>query len=400
MLEMSYPPELRAFADEVRAFVRAELPPETRRKTIEHRPLEKREHVEWQQKLFQRGWSVPAWPREWGGPGWSPLQRHVFNEALSIEGAPEFIPFGQTMIAPVMMAFGTQEQKQKYLPRIATLEDFWCQGFSEPNSGSDLASLRTKAVRDGDDWIVTGQKIWTSYAHEADMIFCLVRTDPTSKPQAGITMIVFPMNLPGITIRPTITIDGGHTVNEVFFDDVRVPFANTIGEVNKGWTCAKYLLGHERTSIARVGQSKRELARLKEIGAQVKVRGVPLIETPVFRDKVARLEIDLMALDLLNYETLVREEQGRPADTMPNYLKIHGSEIQQRLTELMMEAAGPLAVPYPDDVLEHMDSGNDPLRPDWAATLAPTYLKTRVVTIYGGSNEIQRNVIAKAELDL
>jgi alkylation response protein AidB-like acyl-CoA dehydrogenase len=400
MMSTTLSEELARFADDVRTFVKAELPPETRRKTIEHRPLHKSEHVVWQQKLHKKGWAVPSWPKAYGGPGWSPLQRHVFAEVLAEQGAPDFIPFGQAMIAPVLMAFATEEQKQRYLPRIATLEDFWCQGFSEPNSGSDLASLRTKAVRDGDDWIVSGQKIWTSYAHEADMIFCLVRTDPAAKMQAGITMIVFPMNLPGITIRPTITIDGGHSVNEVFFDDVRVPFANTIGEVNKGWTYAKYLLGHERTSIARVGQSKRELARLKDIGRRQKVRGTPLIETPVFRDKVALLEIDLMALDLVNYEMLVEEENGIAPGTTPNLLKIHGAEIQQRLTELMMEAAGPQALPYPDDVLQNMETGNDPLRPDYAATLAPTYLKTRVVTIYGGSNEIQRNVIAKAELDL
>ena len=249
-MQLNYPEEEKRFADEVRAFVRAELPREIFNKVLEHRLLTRDEMVFWQRKLVERGYATPNWPSQYGGPGWSSLRRHVYDITMAAEGAPPAIPFGESMIAPVLFAVGTQEQKAHYLPRIRTLECFFCQGFSEPSSGSDLASLKTKAVLDGEEWVINGQKMWTTFAHLANTMFCLVRTDPDAKSQEGISMLVFPMSTPGITVRPIVTLDGAHHTNEVFFDDVRVPASSLIGEVNKGWNYAKLLLSHERTSIA------------------------------------------------------------------------------------------------------------------------------------------------------
>jgi alkylation response protein AidB-like acyl-CoA dehydrogenase len=303
------------------------------------------------------------------------------------------------MIGPVLIAFGSETQKQYYLPRILSGEDWWCQGFSEPGSGSDLASLRTKAVLDGDHWVVNGQKTWTTLAQHANLIFCLVRTDPTVKKQEGISMLLIDMNSPGVTVRPIITIDGEHEVNEVFFDDVRVPRENIVGEPGKGWTYAKFLLSHERSGIARVGQAKRELRRLKTIAAAEMVEGVPLIETRAFREKIAAVEIDLMALELTNLRMIAAEKSGQAPGAEANMLKIKGSEVQQSLTELMMEAVGPYALPFDPDALEPGWNG-EPIGPDYAAPLAGTYFNFRKVSIYGGSNEIQRNILSKSLLGL
>jgi alkylation response protein AidB-like acyl-CoA dehydrogenase len=350
--------------------------------------------IAWQRKLCERGFATPAWPKQYGGPGWSALERHIFDEVISEEGAPPALPFGESMIAPVLFKVGSPEQKAHYLPRIRTLEYWFCQGFSEPGSGSDLASLKTRAVLDGDHWIINGQKMWTSLAQHANMMFCLVRTDPAAKPQEGISMLVFPMAQPGMTVHPTITIDGGHTVNEVFFDDVRVPKDSLIGEANKGWTYAKLLLGHERTAIARIGQSKRELRRLTALAQDQKADGTPLIATPAFRDKVAAIEIELTALEITALRTISGADAGA-LGVEANLLKIKGSEIQQRLTELLLEAVGPYGLPY--DPARGADRSNlPPIGPAEAAALGPNYLSTRVVTIYGGSNEIQRNIIAKS----
>jgi alkylation response protein AidB-like acyl-CoA dehydrogenase len=382
--------DLRGFADEVRSFVRAELPPAVKAKVLNRRRPSRDEQIAWQHTLHARGWAAPAWPKEFGGPGWSALQCHVYDEVASDEGAPEAIPFGEGMLAPILMAVGTPEQQRHYLPRIRTLEYWFCQGFSEPGAGSDLASLKTRARLDGQHWVINGQKAWTTLAHYANMMFCLVRTDPqAAKPQAGISMLIVPMATPGIVVRPVITLTGEHTVNEVFFDDVRVPRDHMVGEVNQGWRYAKMLLGFERTGIARIGQSKRELRLLKEIA-----RREGLSESPVFRNKIAEVEIDLMAVDQCALRMIAASGRNVPG-TEANLLKIKGSEIQQRLSELKLEAVGPRALAYEPDLL-HGDAAD----PGYAGHLAASYFMTRVVSIYGGSNEIQRNVLAKAALDL
>jgi alkylation response protein AidB-like acyl-CoA dehydrogenase len=394
-MDLTYPDEAKSFADEVRAFVREKLPHHIRDKVLNGRELERDDNIAWQRILHARGWATPAWPKEFGGPGWTTLQRHMFAEILSEEGAPAFIPFGQEMLAPVLFAAGSHEQRQHFLPRIATLEDWFCQGFSEPGAGSDLASLKTRAVLEGDQWVINGQKMWTSSAQNATHIFLLARTDPgAAKPQMGISMFIFPLAIPGITVRPIVTMDGEHHTNEVFFEDVRVAKDSIIGEANKGWDYAKLLLGHERTTIARVGQSKRQLKRLKTIARQEMVDGVPLLETPSFRDKVAALEIELMSLDLSVLRMIAGEGRNAPGNEA-NMVKIKGSEIQQRVTELLVEAVGPAALPY-DRAAMHGDGAGEPIGPDYAGTLAASYFMTRVVTIYGGSNEIQRNILAKS----
>ncbi|MBN9081634.1 MAG: pimeloyl-CoA dehydrogenase large subunit [Rhizobiales bacterium 62-17] len=391
-MDLKYPDEAQKFAEEVREFARAELPAAIKDKVIRHAKMSPDAQIYWQRKLCERGWACPGWPKQYGGPGFTPLQRHVFDNVMSEEGAPPAVPFGESMIAPVLFHVGSEAQKKELLPRIRTLEYWFCQGFSEPGAGSDLASLKTRAVRDGDEWVINGQKTWTSYAQFANMMFCLVRTDPDAKQQEGISMMVFPMSLPGITVRPIITMDGGHSVNETFFDNVRVPASSLIGEVNKGWTYAKLLLGHERTSIARIGQSKRELRMLKTLAADQGTGGASLLDKPAFRTKVAELEMELLALEITALRVLAQE--GSPG-VEANLLKIKGSEIQQTLTELLIDAVGPYALPF--DPNRGVGLGNmDYIGPDEAAALGPTYLSTRVVTIYGGSNEIQRNIIAKS----
>lgn len=398
-MDLDYTAEEKAFAEEVRAWVRATLPADTRHAVEHHKRLRKEQYTGWQRALADRGWGAPSWPTRFGGPGWTPVQKHIFDEVLSEEHAPPPLPFGLNMIGPVIMAFGSKAQQDHYLPRILTQEDWWCQGFSEPGSGSDLASLRTKAVLDGDHWVISGQKTWTTLAQHANMIFVLARTDFQAKPQKGISMFLVDMALPGVTVRPIITVDGEHEVNEVFFDDVRIPKDCIVGEPGTGWTQAKFLLSHERTGIARIGRSKSELKRLKHIAATETVDGVPLIETPGFREKVAGLEIELMALELTNLRMLAAEKHGEAPGAEANMLKIRGSEIQQTLTELMMEAVGPYALPFDPQAREQGWNG-EPIGPDYAAPLAPDYFNYRKVTIYGGSNEIQRNILAKAHLGL
>jgi alkylation response protein AidB-like acyl-CoA dehydrogenase len=398
-MDLRFSAEELGFAEEVRGWVRKHLQPSTRDKVMNAQRLSKADILEWHASLNERGWAVPAWPEEHGGTGWSAIERHLFDEVLAEEGAPELPAFSVKMIGPVLIAFATEAQKSYYLPRIRSGADWWCQGFSEPGSGSDLASLRTKAVLDGDHWVVNGQKTWTTLAQYADMIFCLCRTDPAAKKQMGISMLLIDMKTPGITVRPIITIDGAHEVNEVFFDDVRVPAANLVGEVNKGWDYAKFLLSHERTGIARVGRSKRALLRLKEMAEKELADGVPLIQTQSFRDKIAGVEIDLMALEISGMRLLAAARSGKAPGAEANMLKIKGSEIQQRLTELMMETAGPYALPFNPAAREQQWNG-EPIGPPWAAPLAPDYFNYRKTTIYGGSNEIQRNILAKAKLGL
>jgi alkylation response protein AidB-like acyl-CoA dehydrogenase len=390
-----------AFRDQVRAFLEAELPSDLQHKVLNHLRLSKDDYVRWHKILARQGWVAPGWPREFGGPGWTPAQRHIFEEECARAGTPPVMPFGVNMVAPVIMAFGNQAQKDHYLPRILSCEDWWCQGYSEPGAGSDLASLKTTAVRgrdeDGDHYIVNGQKTWTTLAQHADMIFCLVRTDPSVRKQEGISFLLIDMKTPGITVRPIIMLDEDHEVNEVFFDNVRVPAENLVGQENRGWTYAKYLLGHERTGIAAVGRSKRELARLKRMAGREQKNGRPLIEDPLFAAKVAELEIELMALETTVLRVLA--QAGKAPGPEASVLKVRGTEIQQRLTELIVEAAGPMALPFDAAYLEG-ETEHSSFDDDFAAPLLPHYFNYRKTSIYGGSNEIQRNIISQMILGL
>jgi pimeloyl-CoA dehydrogenase large subunit len=400
-MDLRFTPEETAFRDEVHAFIGAALPGPIRRKLVEGRRLAKEDVVNWQRILNAKGWAVPHWPVEWGGTGWTPVQQYIFLQELQEAPAPEPLAFGTSMVGPVIAAFGSEVQKRRFLPRIANLDDWWCQGFSEPGAGSDLASLKTTARRDGDHYIVNGQKTWTTLAQYADWIFCLVRTDPAAKKQEGISFLLIDMKAPGITVRPIQTIDGGYEVNEVFLDDVRVPMANRVGEENKGWDYAKFLLGNERTGIARVGISKARIRRLREIATLERVGDKPLIEDERFAMKIAAVEVQLKALEMtqLRVVAAARNRAGKP-DPASSILKIRGSEIQQTISELLIEAVGPFALPdqLPRDESERWNE--PPIGPEWAGPQAPHYFNSRKISIYGGSNEIQKNIIAKAILGL
>jgi alkylation response protein AidB-like acyl-CoA dehydrogenase len=371
LMDLNYSPEELAFRDDVRTWLAANLPQELK----DRGHLSKEELMRWHRILAKKGWVAPAWPKEWGGTGWNVVQRYIFEEELGYAGAPPIIPFGINMCAPVLLTFGTDAQKKCFLPRIYNGDDFWCQGYSEPGSGSDLASLKTKAERRESHYVVNGQKTWTSYAHYADWIFCLVRTDPTvEKRQEGISFLLMDMRSPGITVRPLILMDGAHAVNEVFFDDVKVPVENLVHKENQGWTVAKYLLGYERMNTGRIGESKRELRKLKE-NFSSKLSDVR------FRDRLTRVEVELMALEITNLRFLDRMRRtGQPPGADVSMLKIKGTEIQQALTELAMQAADPNARE--------------------SQALERRYLDMRKTTIYAGSNEIQRNIIAKMTLGL
>ncbi|MGA8010626.1 MAG: acyl-CoA dehydrogenase family protein [Thiomonas sp.] len=378
-------PEHAAFRTEVQAFLQASLPQDIRQKGLRGAPLEKDDFVRWQRILHAKGWGAPNWPTAFGGPGWSAVQQALFDEECALAGAPRQLPFGLKMLAPVLMRFGSEAQQQAYLPDIASGAVWWCQGYSEPGSGSDLASLKTRAVRDGDDYVVTGQKTWTTLGQYADWIFCLVRTDPAAKPQQGISFLLIDMHAPGVTVRPIILLDGEHEVNEVWFDAVRVPVANRVGEENQGWTIAKYLLGHERSNIAGVGISKREMARLKAIATRDDANGRRLRADALFGARVAQLEIDLLALEITQLRLLQRSGPPGPESSM---LKVLGSELQQRIAELSMHAAGAHALPFGPDAPEADDQGD--------ALLAAQYANWRKLSIFGGSNEIQNNILARA----
>jgi alkylation response protein AidB-like acyl-CoA dehydrogenase len=396
-MDLNYSSEDLAFRDQVRAFLAANLPADLQQKVRKHLRMSREDIVRWHRIVAKQGWVAPAWPVEYGGPGWNATQRHIWEEECAIAGTPPVLPFGINMVAPVIMAFGNEEQKAYYLPRILSCEDWWCQGYSEPGSGSDLASLKTTAERVGDHYIVNGQKTWTTLGQHADMIFCLVRTDSTVRKQEGISFLLINMKTPGITVRPIIMLDEDHEVNEVFFDNVKVPVANLIGKENKGWTYAKYLLGHERTGIAAVGRSKRELQFLKKVALKQLKRGKPLLEDPLFAAKVANLEIELMALETTVLRTICQEDQT--PGPQASMLKVRGSEIQQILTELMIEALGPDALPFDTSYLEgkseHAVTGDDDHAP-----LAGYYFNFRKTSIYGGSNEIQKNIITQMILGL
>ena len=396
-MHLHHSPDDLAFRDQVRAFLASHLPPELQNKVRKHLRLSKDDYVRWHRILAAKGWAAPGWPVEFGGAGWSAIQRHLFEEECARAGAPQVLPFGVNMVAPVIMAFGTQQQKDYYLPRILFCEDWWCQGYSEPGAGSDLAALKTSAVRDGDHYVVNGQKTWTTLAQHADMIFCLVRTDSGVRKQEGISFLLMDMHAPGVTVRPIAMLDEEHEVNEVFFDNVRVPVANLVGQENRGWTYAKYLLGHERTGIAAVGRSKRELAFVKRLALRERKRGRPLLDDPLFAAKVAALEIELMALEMTVLRVLARADAAPGPEA--SMLKIKGTEIQQALTELMVEAAGPMALPFDPAYLDG-ERGHSIAGDDEAAGLAPYYFNYRKTSIYGGSNEIQRNIVSQMILGL
>jgi alkylation response protein AidB-like acyl-CoA dehydrogenase len=393
-MDLNYSAEETAFRDEVRGWLEHNLPDDLRSKVLEYRELSKDDLRRWHQILARKGWVAPDWPVEWGGTGWNVVQRYIWEEECGYAGTPPLIAFGLRMCAPVLFRFGTDAQKARYLPKIYSGEEFWCQGYSEPGSGSDLASLKTRAIRGDGHYAVNGQKIWTTLAHYADWIFCLVRTDPTrEKRQEGISFLLIDMKTPGITVRPIHLMDGGHEVNEVFFDDVKVPVENLVHEEGKGWTVAKYLLGYERMGTGRVGMCKRELARLKEMATRQMKDGRPLLDDPRFRDRLSRVEVELMALEITNLRFLDQLRGGRPPGADVSLLKIKGTEIQQALTELMMQVAGPFAPVFrPVDADAEFDA--------FTAALAARYCNLRKATIYAGSNEIQRNIIAKATLGL
>jgi len=394
-MELAYTKEEQEFRQEVRAFLKAKLPPDLARKVKESRITTRDDMMRWHRILYEKGWIAPAWPKQYGGTDWSIIERHIYDEEAAEAGAPAVAPFGLVMCGPVIMKYGNQRQKDLFLPKILSGEIVFCQGYSEPGAGSDLASLKTRAVPEGDSYRVNGQKTWTSMARWADWIFCLVRTDVgAAKRQEGISFLLIDMKSPGIRVRPIVTMDGGAEINETFFDDVIVPQANRVGEENKGWTYAKYLLGNERTSIGQVGGSKRELKKLKDIA-----RGEGMDENRRFRDKVALLEIDLMALELSNLRMIASLRGGRDPGAEASILKIKGSEIQQRISELAFEALGPSALPFQREALEEGWNG-EIIGPDYAPPVAPKYFNMRKTSIYGGSNEIQHNILAKAMLGL
>ena len=397
-MDLTYTPDQIAFRDEVRAFLAQNLPPALAEKVRTRRTLTKADHEDWHEILNARGWLASNWPKEHGGTGWDAVQRHIFEDEMTKADAPRIVPFGLAMLGPVLMAFGSDAQKAHWLPRILNGDDWWCQGYSEPGAGSDLASLRTQAVREGDHYIVNGQKTWTTLAQHANMIFCLVRTRKDGKPQEGISFLLIDMNSPGVTVRPIVLIDGGAEVNEVFFDDVKVPVENLVGEENKGWTYAKYLLTHERTNIAGVGFASAGLEQLKRIARAEQEGGRPLIENPHFAARIAQAQIDLMAMSTTNLRVVSAAAAGQAPGPESSMLKVKGTRVRQEINALTMQAIGPWALSFPSEGLEGDNEGG--IGPDYAGRVAGHYLNNRKLSIYGGSNEVQRSIIAKAILEL
>ncbi len=391
-MDLSFTPDEQAFRSRIKAWVASHLPADISHKVHNALRLSKDDLQRWARILGREGWHGWGWPKQFGGPGWNAIQRHLFEEECALAGAPRVVPFGPVMVAPVIMAFGSPAQQQRHLPGIMSGDVWWSQGYSEPGAGSDLASLKCRADRQGDKYIVNGQKTWTTLAQYGDWIFCLVRTGHDGKPQTGISFLLIDMKSPGVSVRPIIMLDGEHEVNEVWFDNVEVPAENLVGEENKGWTYAKYLLAHERTNIADVNRAKRELERLKRIA---KAEGA--YDDMRFRDQIALLEVDVVALEMMVLRVLSSESSGKQSLDVAGLLKIRGSEIQQRYTELMMLAGGPLTRAH---VHEAMDAGwqGDFVGAAHLAPLAGSYFNLRKTTIYGGSNEVQRNIVAQQVL--
>ena len=389
-MDLTFTPEEQAFREDIRAWVHANLPADIQHKVRNALRQTRDDMQRWAKILGKKGWLGHGWPKEFGGPGWNAVQKHLFEEECALAGAPRVVPFGPVMVAPVIMAFGNAEQQARFLPGIASGEVWWSQGYSEPGSGSDLASLKCKAERVGDKYIVNGQKSWTTLGQYGEWIFCLVRTSSEGKPQTGISFLLIDMKSPGVSVKPIVLLDGEAEVNEVWFDNVEVPAHNLIGEENKGWTYAKHLLSHERTNIADVNRSKRELERLKKIA---KAEGV--WDDVRFRDEIAKLEVDVVALEMMVLRVLSLEKTGKNSLDIAGLLKIKGSEIQQRYAELMMLAAGPFALPFIEEAMEAGWQGDYPGGALGDAPLASTYFNMRKTTIYGGSNEVQRNIVSQ-----
>ena len=399
-MDLAFTPEEQQFREDIRAWVGANLPADLAHKVHNALSLTRDDMQRWAKILGKKGWLGHAWPKEFGGPGWNAVQKHLFEEECALAGAPRVVPFGPVMVAPVIMAFGNAEQQKRFLPGIASGEVWWSQGYSEPGSGSDLASVKTRAERQGNTYLVNGQKTWTTLGQYGEWIFCLVRTSTEGKPQTGISFLLIDMKSPGVTVRPIVLLDGEAEVNEVFFDNVVVPAENLIGEENKGWTYAKHLLSHERTNIADVNRAKRELERLKRI---TKAEGLwdPTAggsEASRFRDEVAKMEVDVVALEMLVLRVLAAEKSGKNSLDIAGLLKIRGSEIQQRYSELMMLAAGPFSLPLIREAMEAGWQGDFPGGAVANAPLASTFFNMRKTTIYGGSNEVQRNIVAQTVL--
>ncbi len=376
-MDLAFTPAQQAFRHEVRNFVEQHLPADIRSRVMAGEPLGKEHSVRWQHVLHSRGWGAPSWPKAFGGPGWSAVEQHLFEEECALAGAPMQIPFGLRMVAPVLMAFGTPAQQQRYLPGIVSGEDWWCQGYSEPGAGSDLAALKTRAERSDNGYIVNGQKTWTSHAQHADWMFCLARTSSEGRPQHGISFLLIDMKAPGVTLRPIRLLDGQHEVNEVWLENVAVPLAQRIGDENRGWACAKYLLGHERTLLVQLGACKRELQRLKTLARAQRSAAGSLLADTRFRDRIAQVDIDLMALEVSLLRTLADEDRQRAPGAESSLLKLRATELQQALSELLMRAAGPQRT-----------------------TLVGQYFNMRKTTIFGGSTEIQKNIVAQQILGL
>ena len=398
-MNLSFTDELRDFQSETRAFIEANLPQDLRDKVERSFTLDKSDYLRWQDILAAKGWLAYNWPLEYGGMGWSPAQCYIFQEEMGRANAPRIVTFGLKYVGPVIYTFGNDEQKARYLADIRNNKVWWCQGYSEPGAGSDLAGLQTRAVRDGDHYIINGTKTWTTMAHWADQMFCLVRTDPQAKKQEGISFVLLDMHQPGVEVRPIVTLDGGHDINTVYLTDVRVPLENLIGEENKGWTYAKFLLGHERSGIARIAASKARLEYLKDIARKHRSGGKTLAENADFMRGIAATEIELMALEYTELRGLMSVQAGQAPGPEANMLKIRGTDVQQKITEMLMQAMGYYAAPFIPEAME-LGYNDDPIGPEYAAPLAAGYFNMRKASIYGGTNEIQRSIIAKMVLDL
>ena len=398
-MDLQFSAEDKAFHREVCDFIIHHYPENLKRYHVGH--WSKEDYLSWHRVLAQKGWIAPHWSKEYGGSEWSVVQRYLFDEACAEHDTIMIQPFGITMLGPVLMNFGHEAQKNYYLPRILSGEDWWCQGYSEPNSGSDLVSLRTKAVKEGTEYVVNGHKTWTTFGQHANKIFCLVRTSVEDKPQKGISFLLIDMDSPGVELHPIITIDEGHEVNEVFFTDVRVPVENLVGVEGDGWTIAKFLLGYERRSVVGTAISKREIARIKAIAQRECYNGLPLLEDERYHCKLYELEVDLMALEYTQLRILSGESQGQNLGQESSIIKIKGSEIQQRITELMLETVGAYGfIQVPLEQGKEQDDFTAIMGEDDSRSVAQTYFNIRKTSIYGGTNEIQRNIIAKFVLGL
>ena len=394
-MDLKYTDEENAFRDEVKAFLSEKLTDELAAKVRARDGLTKEDMEGWHATLNERGWLAPNWPKQFGGCEWNAVQRHIFDEECSFADAPRVIPFGLSMLAPVLMKFGSKEQQDHFLPRILNGDDWWCQGYSEPGAGSDLASLKTRAGREGDHYIVNGQKTWTTLGQHANWIFCLVRTNTEVKQQEGISFLLIDMNTPGVEVRPIILLDGTHEVNEVWFTDVKVPVENLVGEEDKGWTYAKYLLTHERSNIAGVGASQAAIASIRRMASVERANGKPLIQNPHFAARLAQSEIDVMALATTNLRIIAATKAGEAPGLEASMLKVKGTVIRQELNDLARRAVGPYAMPFASEGLE---GDNDPVGPDYAGAQSAHYFNNRKLSIFGGSNEVQRGIIAKTML--